>query len=153
MNSTILLRNACVRTLALQVEALADSASLYLCIPQRICERLRLEKADERVVMLADGSSRRVGYVGPVEIRFGNRAGFAGALVMGDQVLVGALPMQEMDLVVVPGTRRLDARAPGAGEPPGRYVLPPASRAPRSSPSAGSPAARSLARSRASPLP
>ncbi len=47
-------------------------------------------------------------YVGPIEIRFKNRIGFAGALVMGDQVLLGAIPMEDMDLVIVPRTRLLD---------------------------------------------
>ena len=46
--------------------------------------------------------------LGPVEIHFKNRIGFAGALVMGDQVLFGAIPMEDMDLVVIPKTRRLD---------------------------------------------
>ena len=33
---------------------------------------------------------------------------FVGALVMGGQVLLGANPMEDMDLVVVPGTRSLE---------------------------------------------
>ena len=49
-----------------------------------------------------------VPYVGPVEVRFKNRVGFTGALVIGDQVLMGAIPMEEMDLVVIPRTRTLD---------------------------------------------
>ena len=32
---------------------------------------------------------------------------FAGALVMGDQTLLGAIPMEDMDLVVVPNTREV----------------------------------------------
>ena len=49
-----------------------------------------------------------VPYVGPVEIHFKNRVGFAGALVMGDQVLFGAIPMEDMDLVLIPKTRSLE---------------------------------------------
>ena len=41
-------------------------------------------------------------------MRFKNRVGFGGALVMGDQVLLGAIPMEDMDLIVVPKTRTLD---------------------------------------------
>jgi hypothetical protein len=41
-------------------------------------------------------------------IRFKNRIGFAGALVMGDQVLLGAIPMEDMDLVILPKERVLD---------------------------------------------
>jgi clan AA aspartic protease len=117
VTSTILLRNARVPTLALQVDALADSGSLHLCIPQRVCDQLRLEKLEDREVTLADGSTKLVPYVGPVEIRFKNRTGFTGALVMGDQVLFGAIPMEDMDLVVIPKTRELDVnpRSPGIG--------------------------------------
>ena len=108
VTSTILLRNARVPTLALQIDALADSGALHLCIPQHVCDHLRLEKLADREVTLADGSTRLVPYVGPVEIRFKNRVGFTGALVMGDQVLLGAIPMEDMDLVIVPKTREID---------------------------------------------
>ena len=57
---------------------------------------------------MADGSKRLVPYVGPLELRFKNRAGYAGALVMGDQVLLGAIPMEDVDLVILPKERRLD---------------------------------------------
>lgn len=44
----------------------------------------------------------------PVELQFKNRIGFAGALVMGDEMLLGAIPMEDMDLIVVPRTRSLE---------------------------------------------
>jgi hypothetical protein len=64
--------------------------------------QLQLETIDQKEVTLADGSRSTVPYVGPVELRFQNRVGFAGALVMGDQALLGAIPMEDMDLVVIP---------------------------------------------------
>ena len=93
---------------AVKVDALADSGAVHLCIPDRVRARLRLEAIDEKVVTLADGSQKSVPYVGPIELHFKNRVGFTGALVMGDQVLVGAIPMEDMDLVVIPRTRTLD---------------------------------------------
>lgn len=90
-----------------EVEALADTGSVHLCIPQHIQIQLELEEIDKKEVTLADGSRRLVPYVGPVELRFKNRIGFAGALVMGDQALLGAIPMEDMDLVVVPKTREV----------------------------------------------
>jgi hypothetical protein len=54
-----------------------------------------------------------VPYVGPVEVRFKNRVGFVGALVMGDQTLLGAIPMEDMDLIVIPNTRTIDVN-PGS---------------------------------------
>jgi len=96
------------RPTAVKVDALADSGAVHLCIPERVRAKLRLETIDEKVVTLADGSRKSVPYVGPIKIRFKNRVGFTGALVMGDQVLVGAIPMEDMDLVVIPRTRALD---------------------------------------------
>lgn len=117
VSSTILLRNARVPTLAVLIDAVADTGSVHLCIPQHVCDRLRLQKLEDREVTLADGSTKLVPYVGPVEIRFKNRSGFTGALVMGDQVLFGAIPMEDMDLVVIPKTRELDVnpRSPDIG--------------------------------------
>jgi len=69
---------------------------------------LELEAIDQKEVTLADGSSKLVPYVGPIELRFKNRVGFSGALVMGDQPLLGAIPMEDMDLVIIPKMRTVD---------------------------------------------
>ena len=92
----------------MNVVALADSGAVHLCIPEHVQIQLRLEAIDNKEVTLADGSKKLVPYVGPIEIRFKNRVGFAGALVMGDQVLLGAIPMEDMDLIIIPKTRTLD---------------------------------------------
>jgi len=118
VSGSVLLRNPRLPELgAVEVDALADTGALHLCIPEQVRARLQLEAIAEKEVTLADGSVRRVPYVGPIEIRFKNRVGFAGALVMGDQVLVGAIPMEDMDLVVVPRTRTLEVnpRSPNIG--------------------------------------
>jgi len=90
-----------------QIDALADTGATHLCIPQSIRDALELDALDERPVVLADGSRRSVAYVGPIELRFAGRVGFTGALMMGDEPLLGVVPMEDMDLVVVPKTRRV----------------------------------------------
>ncbi len=92
----------------LQVEALADTGAIHLCIPQHVAVQLRLEQYDQKEVTVADGSRKLVPYMGPIEIRFKNRVGLGGALVFGDQVLLGAIPMEDMDLVVSPKDRKID---------------------------------------------
>ncbi len=57
---------------------------------------------------VADGRRALVPYVGPVQIRFKNRSCFVGALVLGDEVLLGAVPMEDMDLVLCPARRSVD---------------------------------------------
>jgi clan AA aspartic protease len=93
---------------SINVDSLADSGAMHLCIPEHIRLQLELEEIDKKEVTLADGTSKLVPYVGPIEIRFKNRIGFVGALVMGDEVLLGAIPMEDMDLVIIPKTRVLD---------------------------------------------
>ena len=113
-NAHILLKNPRKPELAtVEVEALADSGAVHLCIPPHIQIQLELEEIDKKEAILADGSRKLVPYVGPIEIRFKNRVGFAGALVMGDQALLGAIPMEDMDLVIVPRTRAVDVN-PGS---------------------------------------
>ena len=109
VNGNVLLKNPRLPELApVDVMALADSGAVHLCIPEHIQIQLKLEAIDNKEVTLADGSKKLVPYVGPIELRFKNRVGFAGALVMGDQVLLGAIPMEDMDLVIIPKTRTLD---------------------------------------------
>jgi clan AA aspartic protease len=108
-NGKILLKNPRLPELApVDVVALADTGAVHLCIPEHVQIQLKLEAIDNKEVTLADGSRKLVPYVGPIELRFKNRVGFAGALVMGDQVLLGAIPMEDMDLIIIPKTRTLD---------------------------------------------
>lgn len=108
-NARITLRNAKKpKVKPVEAVALADSGAVHLCIPESIRSRLQLDEQDRKEVTLADGSKRLVPYVGPLELRFKNRVGFVGALVMGNQVLLGAIPMEDMDLVILPKDRRLD---------------------------------------------
>jgi clan AA aspartic protease len=92
----------------IEVPALADTGSVFLCIPQHVCLQLKLEALQQREVKLADGSCINVPYVGPIVVRFKNRIGVVGALVLGDEVLLGAIPLEDMDLVVNPRTRTVD---------------------------------------------
>ncbi|OGA33047.1 MAG: clan AA aspartic protease [Betaproteobacteria bacterium RIFCSPLOWO2_12_FULL_62_13b] len=109
VNGKVLLKNPRLPELApVEVVALADAGAVQLCIPEHIQIQLKLEAIDNKEVALADGSKKLVPYVGPIELRFKNRVGFAGALVMGDQVLLGAIPMEDMDLIIIPKTRTLD---------------------------------------------
>ena len=107
-NAKIALKNPRIPELEpMLINALADTGPVHLCIPQHIQIQLKLEEIDKKQVTLADGSQRLVSYVGPIELRYANRVGFAGALVMGDQPLLGAIPMEDMDLVVIPSTREV----------------------------------------------
>lgn len=90
-----------------RVRALVDTGSLFLCIPEHIAIQLSLKQHDIREVTVADGTRKRVPYVGPVRINYLNRMCITGALVMGEMTLLGAIPIEDMDLVVQPSQLKL----------------------------------------------
>ena len=103
--ATIELRNPTRSDLAhVRVDALVDTGALHLCIPEHVVIQLGLAELEKREVTFADGSRRAAPYVGPIEVTFGNRRCFVGAMVIGDETLLGAIPMEDLDLVVHPAT-------------------------------------------------
>ena len=92
----------------MEVTALVDSGAVHLCIPEPIALQLQLRELEKREVVLADGHRRTVSYMGPIEVRFRNRRCFTGAMVLGNEVLLGAIPMEDMDLVLQPQLQSID---------------------------------------------
>jgi clan AA aspartic protease len=92
----------------LSVSALVDTGAMTICIPEHVAVQLELAEIEQREVRTADERSHVVPYVGPIQIRFQNRTCFTGALVIGDTVLLGAVPMEDMDLVVSPSRRTIE---------------------------------------------
>jgi clan AA aspartic protease len=91
-----------------QTPALVDTGAVYLVIPDNVRLQLQLEEQSQKEVTLADGSRKLIPYVGPIETRFKNRVAYVGAVVMGDEVLLGAIPMEDMDLILIPQQRLAD---------------------------------------------
>ena len=92
----------------MEVKALADTGAVHLCIPEHIVLQLQLKELEKREVTLADGSKKFVSYVGPIKITFKNRSAFVGALVMGQTPLLGAIAMEDLDLVIHPFLQKID---------------------------------------------
>jgi clan AA aspartic protease len=103
-----LLNPLCQELAPLEVSALADTGAVHLCIPEHVALQLQLQELEKREVVLADGHRRTVPYMGPVEVRFRNRRCFTGAMVLGNEVLLGAIPMEDMDLVLQPQLQSID---------------------------------------------
>ena len=98
----------------INVSALVDTGAPHLCVPEHIALQLQLEQLETREVILADGQPKQVAYVAPVRIELLGRHCVTGALVFGDQVLLGAIPMEDMDLVIEPSRMKVSVnpRAP-----------------------------------------
>lgn len=75
---------------------------MHLRIPKHIAIQLELEELYSREVTTVDGSKHLCPYVGPIQLKFENRGCFTGALVLGDEILLGAVPMEDMDVLLSP---------------------------------------------------
>ncbi|MEO5373530.1 MAG: clan AA aspartic protease [Alphaproteobacteria bacterium] len=91
----------------INVTALVDTGALHLCIPEHVAVQLQLAVLEKREVQTADGRSHLVDYVGPVRISLLGRTCVTGGLVLGGQALLGAIPIEDMDLVIEPARQRL----------------------------------------------
>ncbi len=87
--------------------ALVDTGAITLCIPEHVRIQLDVEELERREVTAANGKKEVVPYVGPVRISCLGRNCYTGALVLGDRVLLGAIPIEDMDLVIEPTRQRV----------------------------------------------
>jgi len=92
---------------AVTVRALVDSGAINLCVPAEIAAQLDLKTRQKRLAGMADGSTVEVDMVAPVTVSFENRETTTTAMVIGDEVLLGAIPMQDLDVLIDPRNERL----------------------------------------------
>lgn len=108
IRTQIELANArCGDLASMTVEALAESGALHLCIPEHVALQLDLPTLTSREVTTADGKRFSARYVGPIKVRFENRQCLVGALVLDDEPLLGAIPMEDMDILIDPSRQRV----------------------------------------------
>ncbi len=109
ITTEIELRNPLDSRLApFHTKALVDTGAMHLCLPQHVAVQLGLQTVQQREVTAADGTRHVRDYVEPVEVTFGNRSCFVGALILGEEVLLGAVPMEDLDLVISPSRRTVE---------------------------------------------
>ena len=84
------------------VNALVDSGAFMLTISDTIKRQLDLEVVELREIELADGSRSECEIVGPVDIRFKTRKTICYAVVLpgAPEVLLGAIPLEDMDVIL-----------------------------------------------------
>jgi clan AA aspartic protease len=100
-------------------KALVDSGALDLVINEDIQEQLNLPVLHQRTIWLADETERIVDVVGPVEVRFENRSTIVKAIVLpgAEEVLLGAIPLEGLDVFIDPTNERLivNPKSPNMG--------------------------------------
>lgn len=93
----------------LKINMLVDSGAYMMGINETIQEQLDLPFIEKRKAVLADGSVQEYDVVGPIHVKFKNRTAVCSAMVLrGDtEPLLGAIPMEEMDVLIHPQRQEL----------------------------------------------
>lgn len=89
---------------------LVDTGAIRLAINEEIRDQLGLRKGEMISVALADGSKVLIEIIGGIKIRFGNRHCFVDAFVLkgNTEPLLGCIPLEGMDLIVIPEENKLE---------------------------------------------
>ena len=90
--------------------ALVDSGAWDLVLSEEIQEQLQLPLIGKDLVKLADETLLEVIIVGPVQVRFEDRTTVVGRAVVlptTSEVLLGAYPMEGLDVFIDPKRERL----------------------------------------------
>lgn len=92
------------------VTALVDTGCYYLAINENIQKYLQLPVIDTKRGTLANGELITCDIVSPILLRFKNRTTTCDAWVLpGDsEVLLGAIPLENMDVIIDPLKQELD---------------------------------------------
>ena len=88
---------------------LVDTGSNMLAINENIQEILQFPIVESRRAQLANGEVIECKVVSGVELRFKNRTSYCSAMVLpGDsEPLLGAIPLEEMDVIINPSRQEL----------------------------------------------
>lgn len=86
-----------------------DFGALMMAINESIRGQLGLDIIEVRQAQLADGTYIELPVVGPIEVRFANRECSVRAVVLpgNTQPLLGAIPMEDMDVLIHPARQEL----------------------------------------------
>jgi len=89
---------------SIRLRMLVDSGAYMMAINEDIQSQLDLPFVEKRKAVMADGSVVEYDVVGPVKVKFQNRTAVCNAFVLqgNNEPLLGAIPMEEMDVLIHP---------------------------------------------------
>lgn len=98
----------------LTLSGIVDSGAARLVLPQRVVDALQLQDDGETTVRYADQRREKRRLVSNVWLQYSGRHGVFSAVVEPDRqdALVGAIVLEELDLLIDGGTQSLYPREP-----------------------------------------
>jgi clan AA aspartic protease len=100
------------------VRAMVDTGTTHMIVTANIARELGFDLEETSTYSLTVADTRRVRCprIRPVEIRFDDRTFLTEAAVLGDECLMGVIPLEAMDLVV---NAKLERVTPNPAHPDG----------------------------------
>ena len=91
------------------ISMLVDSGAYMMAINETIQQQLDLPIIEKRKVQVASDEVIEYNVAGPIRVHFANRTAICNAFVLpGDaEPLLGAIPMEEMDVLIHPQRQEL----------------------------------------------
>ena len=91
------------------VRAVVDTGASTVIINEELRQKLGLEKIEEKKYIMADGKRSTGWRTMPVDIRWKDRSCTIRAVVIpgARRVLLGAIPLEDMDLIIHPKTQKV----------------------------------------------
>lgn len=105
-----------------ETEALVDTGAVYLVLPEAIVQQLGLRILGQQRAKFADGREAMVGVTEALRIECEGRQTTEDALVTGDEVLIGQVVLEKLDLLVDCKNQRLIPN-PANPDYPVTYIL------------------------------
>lgn len=90
-----------------ETEAVVERALLHTTIPRDVLQKLGLEIGRKQVMQGNDRSKQLAEFTDPVTIELGDRTATVETLVTGDEVAIGRISLEWLDIVVEESNRRL----------------------------------------------
>jgi len=103
---------------SVSVRAMVDTGATHMIVTADVARELGfdLEETSTYSLTVADTRRVRAPRIQPIEIRFQDRTFVTEAAVLGDECLMGVLPLEAMDLVVDP---KMQCVTPNPAHPDG----------------------------------
>ena len=94
---------------SVDIKALVDTGATFMCVTEEVAMQLGFDitEVSQQMVTLADGHQRKAPKIAPIEIAFANRTYVTEAVVLGNEPLMGVIPLEAMDLIVDPRQQQL----------------------------------------------
>lgn len=92
---------------AYDADALVDTGAVPTVLPIHVVQTLGLQVRGNRVTQYADGRRDVVPTTGPVTVNVIGREMITEAVVLGDEVIIGQIVLEMLDLFVDPVNRRI----------------------------------------------